>query len=421
MKKRNLTMITAGLALMALTVSACGGADLSNTFTEAQQEIFCQPDAASDLGTLQNDAGDQAAMITLAEVNSFAQLAQFYPADEAILAIVIAGKLRAQGVFASDEAYATLIRFLRYQVEGLAMSLRQAPGMWFFRCPESGRMFMYFDPQGISYQQIDFVFTTDNWASARAVTFEEGFFGSWLAHAENLPANGRMAYALHIWGTDGRDFWLNNGREQGIYGGRFWLNYSFELPAASGFRLPPSAPAFVQLLRTFQHPASPAGTTISSAEFNLLVEEITWEGGYAVHDPEVIRPLLREFDDLAAAGANFEPGIFDPMRNFVQTQLDMFPWATYPSATFDRTCAGSLLMTLNEAQSQGARLYYATDGWNTPHAVECPLTNGLPLCDLGHIPPGTLLSYAILIFTQDGGTRWIHAYPNNNFFHTVNN
>jgi len=342
--------------------------------------------------------------MTIQDVHALAPLVATYSADDAITGIVIAGRLRGEGAFASDQAYAALLRLFRYQVKGLAMSLQQVPGMSFVRCPHSDTLWMFFDSQGVRYQDIEIVFSTDDWATSQTVTFEKGLFGTWIAAGDSLPPDGRFSYALHLWGTDGRDF---------------WLNYSFNLPAASGLRLRPTAPAFVQLLRTFQDPDSPAGTTISNDEFSILVEEMTWEGGYAVHDPKVVRPIMAELDSLAAAGADFEPGLLENMRRFCQNQLDLFPWATYPSAMFDRTDEGSLTMRIHEPGANGARLYYSTDGWNNPKTAECALVNdGLPTCDLGHIPPGAVLSYSILIFTNDGD-RWIHAFPNNNFFQEI--
>ncbi|MCD6500323.1 MAG: hypothetical protein J7M25_18660 [Deltaproteobacteria bacterium] len=114
-------------------------------------------------------ADDSSTKMTVEDVHALAPIIATYSADDAITGIVIAGRLRGEGAFASDQAYAALLRLFRHQIKGLAMSLRQAPGMSFVRCPGSDTLWMFFDSQGVRYQNIEIVFSTDNWATSQTI------------------------------------------------------------------------------------------------------------------------------------------------------------------------------------------------------------------------------------------------------------
>ena len=359
-----------------------------------------------DLQALTSTASDGGSAITEAEAAQFAASSLRYTADESILGIVFAGGLRTSGHFPSDTAYAALVQALRFRVLGLAISLRQAPATTFARVGPDG-LVVTFDPRGVGYTRVDIVYSWDHWTSATLSAGRDGRFRGTLPGA---PAQGRLTYAMHLYGADGNDFWINNPEELGIYRGTAHFDFSLDLAATLATPDRPSAPAFVQLLDMFTDPASPGGAAITGDEFSLLVEEITWEGGTAVDQRSVLVAVLVELDRLEQAGA-VASDLAANMRTFLQNQIR--PTATFPDAHFQRGAGGRLELALDGGGFTRARVYYSTDGWDLPHVVDCTRT-----CALGDLPSDALLSYTVAFEHADGSISWVHSALGN-FFEEV--
>ena len=64
------------------------------------------------------------------------------------------------------------------------------------------------------------------------------------------------------------------------------------------------------------------------------------------------------------------------------------------------------------------RLYYATDGWNSPKVTECtPLGRaGFVQCAMGFLPIDTLVSYSAIIRYSSGPDQIVHATDGGNVF-----
>jgi hypothetical protein len=359
-----------------------------------------------DLQALTAAASDGGSAITEAEAAQFAASASRYSADESILGIVVAGGLRTTGHFPSDAAYGAILQALRFRVVGLAVTLRQAPATTFARVG-ADELVVTFDPRGVGYTRVDIAYSWDRWSSATLSAGRDGRFRGTLPGA---PARGRLTYALHLYGADGNDFWINNPEELGVYRGTAHLDFSLDLAATFATPDIPSTPAFVQLLDTFTDPASPGGAAITGDEFSLLVEEITWEGGTAVDQRSVLVPVLGELDRLEQAGA-VASDLAANMRTFLQNQIR--PTATFPGAHFQRGVGGRLEIVLDGADFTRARVYYSTDGWDTPHVTECTR-----ICGLGDIPSDALIAYTIAFDHADGSTSWVRSALGN-FFQEV--
>ncbi len=375
---------------------------------------FARADINADLDALTAAGSDGGAAITDAEAATFAAGASAYGADDAILGLVHAHGLRMDGSFPADSAYATINQALRFRVDGLAVSKRQAPGIRFARASTTAPIEVTFDSQGVDYTQVDLVFTWDAWTTARGVTLSPNCHGDYTAILQGAPANGTFAYSLHLFGPDGSDLWTNNPRELGIYGGQSYRNYDLQLAAMTATPAEPTKPAFAQLLRTFADPRSLGGATVTSSEFSELVQEITWEGGTGVEHRAALRPALDELYDLESEGVTFEVPAAN-LRDFLTAQ--MTATATYPSAFYQRAADGRLTMTIAEPSAASARVYYSTDGWNIPHVTSCsrPEPGAALSCDLGYLLPGALWSYTIATTDADGNEHWIRSTLGNFF------
>jgi hypothetical protein len=321
----------------------------------------------------------------------------FADADDALAGIAAAAAARANGAFVKDEDYGTLQLAQRARVVGLAPASLQAPGLDFHR-GLGDDLLAFFDAQGVDYTRVDLVFTTDEWQTTRAVSFDCG-----AAILTDIPASGTLIYALHVFGADGRDFWLANGRESGVYGGTRALDFRYPLAAAPAWPVAPSAPAFARLIEESAAWYSPDGAEITMGDFSMLVEQLTWEGGPGTDQPAAIDPALVALDDAVAAGVVFAGGIEDGIRGFLVQMR--FATARLDSASFSRGANGSLLVHVDGAR----RVDYSTDGWQIAHSVTCT-----DVCDLGAIAPGTYLSYAV---QTTGG--WLRSPTLGNFFHDV--
>jgi len=396
------------LALLVLSTSTAAAADIATRFDEAQSA---------------DSAGG--ATITDEEVAAIAAGAETLGADTAVLGIAIANRVR--GAYASDDSYTLLVSAFRQRVRGLAVSQMQAPGFRLKRSSADADMLFLLDQWGdprtgaatfVSFAGVDVVYSWDGWATTHAVSLVPrigGYYAEWVA---GIPATGRLEYAIHLWGSDGRDFWLNNGRDLGIYGGTFFQNYSLDLWPRMGYALEPSLPAFAQLVSTFVDPRSEGGATVTMGELSLLVEQLTWEGGMGVEDPLAIRPALEVVDDLVAGGADAEGEVLSNMATFMSGM--MLETATYPSIFFSRSERGLLTGAIWEQDAASATIIYSTDGWNIPHVAQCARSApAQPLaCELGYLPVGTYVAYTIAIQTADGSERWIRSALGN-FFHAI--
>jgi hypothetical protein len=372
-------------------------------------------DSVADLQALCAPGSAGGHTITLAEAQAFAAAADAYDADDAVRGIVFARVIRPS---CADGVYSTLITALRYRVAGLAVSQNQAPGMRFARQPGATAISATFDARGCSYTRVDVVYTWDYWATTGAATLVEQQPGLFQATLVGAPAEGTFDYALHLFGADGCDLWLNNGRDLGVYQGQLHYNHRLALGAMAATPTTPTRPALCQLVRSFADPDSPGGAKVVSAETNLLVEETTWEGGSAINDPAVLNPAINEVSLMQQEGVVFEAGVAETMTQFISN----LRWesASWPDALFSRSAGGQLQLWTSVPDAAAMKVVFSTDGWNTPLVAQC--SADAP-CALGHLPPGTHLAYAVDLQLADGSTRRIRAMNaagvEKNFFQPV--
>ena len=385
---------------------------------------ICYADINADITQMLLQDSDGSTTITNLEAEKFIEDVSKYNADDAILGIVIINKLRSG---ASDDVYSKIVEALRYQVKGLGVSLRQAPGSSYYYDDDTNKLTFYFDPQGVKYSSVNIVYTIDNWSSTSWSELSYHWSGVWTLEIDIPDKDSHFEYAMYLIGLDGWGFWINNGRETGVYNGRYWLNYSFDISAANENAKHPAEPAFVQLVQTFTDSSSHSGSVISQDEFSLLVEQLTWEGGMGVNDSKIIRPVIFKINNMEANGENFEGNTKDGMIDFLMSMVNQFKWASYPGLKFEVTDDGQLNMIILQQNLSWARLYYTTDGWNTPRVSECApqyqsfAKSSLPVCKIGYVPPEVLMSYVMVFYDNNGNERWVKVDGNYNFFQEVPN
>lgn len=383
--------------------------------TAAQTQIW---PALLDLEELTSPGSEGGAAITEQEAWEYASQMASYGYEECIDAIAVAYAYRHHGYTFEGGAYDTIVSNLRYQVEGLAIGHREAPGVSFLTGPKAQGVGIHFDPEGVGYTAVDVVYTSDAWLTAQAASLE-ATAGGWVAQLDT-PPTGRLEYALHLFGPDGQDFWLNNGRDLGVYQGAYWLNFGLDLESTYHRPRDEEPPALQRLLIAYLHPWSVEGPVVSMAELSSLVEQLTWEGGHGIHAWGRLNDLLELIGSMDQAGL-MEAGAGDAFTGFVEAQRDQFHHATYPGASWQRGPEGVLWMDLQDDYASSAEIYYSTDGWSTAHSTWCTRwePEGGLRCQLGHFPPGTMLTYTFVLRYPDGGEVWHHVAGDLNFVHEV--
>jgi hypothetical protein len=406
--QRGARMKPASAAVSLALVLAAAPAHADDTVVAALESLT---DPGSDAGSVISDA-EAAAFAASVEVS--------YSGDEALLGAVIACRLRTEGAFA-DAAYTTVQRALRHRVDGLAVSLLQAPGLTFARASTEAPLSVAFDADGVAFTRVDVVYTWDDWFTTRATTLgAAGPDGVWRAELGVAPATGRLVYAVHVWGADGRDFWFNDGVENGVYGGQAFHDHSLRLEATNAVTSPTSSPVLAKLVRTFTHPDSPDGAAVGMDELSCLVEIVTWEGGPAIQDDDVLDPGIAQVDALVEAGVDFVVD-HELVTGFLDRQR--LRYGTYPAGAFTRAADGAVALELWDDVA-AAEVFYTTDGWNLPHSERCARgAAGAMTCPIGYLPRGALLAYTIKLVDHDGGVRWQRVDRGlgapSNFFHKV--
>jgi hypothetical protein len=387
-------------------LAGLAGALAASILTLAAPRV--RADALADLRAATAASSPGGAVVTSAEADALVATAPAATADDAIRALVAAGAIRTAPGFANDQDYGRLLVAYRTRVAGLTPAAIQAPGVTFQRGSD-GRLNVLFDRQRVTYARVDLIYTYDEWATTHAVTL--GGRDVLAATLDRAPAQGTIVYALHVFGPDGREFWIANGREHGVYGGSEALDYRFPIDDAAARPVAASAPPLALLIHAFGTASSPDGATVTMGDFSLMVEELTFEGGSGIDDPRLLGPALRALDELVSAGAVFDAGIEDGMRGFVERQ--QLVTATYPGAAFTRGAQGQLLMAIGEAGATSAKVLYTTDGWQSPKVATC--SGARLVCDLGAIPPGTLASYVVAVRAPGADWRWIRSVLGNFF------
>jgi hypothetical protein len=372
----------------------------------------------TELERLADVTSDGGSTITAAEVDAFvASVPATLSGDEAVLGLVVASRLRRE-VTIDDAAYSALKTALRHRVEGLGVSLLQAPGVTFQRATSAEALGVTFDAAGVAFVQVDLVYTWDGWTTTRAATLDADG-DTWRATLAGAPASGRLQYAVHVFGPDGGDYWLNYGVENGVGGGNQALDYSLDLAATVGEPVTTSAPVLAKLVRMFTHPASPGGYAVVSAELDALVEDVTWEGGPAIQDDDVLDPAIQMIEQLVADGVDFQVD-HELMIGFLDRQRLRF--GTLPGIDFVRDSDGRLEVVV-WAHPGLAELYWSTDGWNLPHSQVCAPSDDGATCDLGYVPSGALIAYTLRLTDAQGRDTWHHVDRGldrpSNFFHRV--
>ena len=77
-------------------------------------------------------------------------------------------------------------------------------------------------------------------------------------------------------------------------------------------------PPFARLVQSFARPDSLGGATVTGDEFSWLVAQTTWEGGPGIDDPATLDPTVAALDAMASNGVDFEGGVYDNMRVFLE-------------------------------------------------------------------------------------------------------
>ena len=274
-----------------------------------------------------------------------------------------------------------------------------------------------FDPQNGNYASVGLAYSGDGWNSAYATSLTAGSDGIWRGALPNLDPQAHLTFAVALGQPGGDTLWLNNPRENrpGAVG---HVDYRQALSLCEPVAAP-TTPPFVRLVQSFARPDSLDGTAVSLDEFSWLVAQATWEGGPGIDDPATIDPIVAALDAMAAAGVDFEGGIYSNMRAFL-TSMRMRLTSTN-AVTLQRNDVNQFVFVTAPQGAQWMRVYYSTDGWNTPKVIECtPLGRaGIVSCGLGFIPAGALVSYSAIVRYASGPDEYVGAADGGNVFQKI--
>jgi hypothetical protein len=166
-------------------------------------------------------------------------------------------------------------------------------------------------------------------------------------------------------------------------------------------------------------PESLGGSAVVEGEFDWFVAQFTWEG-IAPDDPAVVQPTVAALDAMNASGVQFVAS-YAAMRNFIQTPNAPMRLTSTTAVSVQRNDQNQWVQVTAPLGSQWMRVYYSTDGWETPKVVECTPTGrtGYVSCVLGYLPSKVLLSFSAIVRDTSGNDEYVHASDGGNVFMSV--
>jgi hypothetical protein len=370
-------------------------------------------DAVSALLALADPASPGGATLTADEANDYAAAVPGFAADDSVDALGLVAHFAGDPVSAAGVS--TVATALRHHVTGLRISGQTVTGLDLSSC--SGAATATFDPRGGSYTSVELTYSSDGWASAHSIALTAGIDGIWRGALPGLASAASLVYALQLGQPAGDSLWLDNPREN-LPGATGHVDYRQALSVCEPV-VTCSAPPLARLVQSFARPDSLAGSTVSSDEFSWLVAQATWEGGPGIDDPAMVDPTVAALDSMASSGVAFEGSVYNDMRTFL-LQLRMRLTST-DAVSLQRNPVNQYVYVTAPPLVQWMRVYYSTDGWNTPKVVECtPLGRaGIVTCGLGFLPAGALVGYAAIFHYATGPDTYVHARDGGNVFQAV--
>jgi hypothetical protein len=370
-------------------------------------------DAVAALLALGDPASAGGTSLTADEANGYAAAVANFAADDSVDALGLVA--RFAGDPASSAGVSTVATALRHHVAGLRISGQTVTGLDLSSC--SGAATATFDPQNGNYAAVVLVYSGDGWASAHSAALSAGSDGIWRGALPSLDPQAHLVFALQLGQPGGDSLWLDNPRENrpGV-GGHVDYRQALSLcePVAT-----PTTPPFTRLVQSFARPDSLDGSAVSLDEFSWLVAQTTWEGGPGVDDPATIDSTVAALDTLASSGVDFEGSVYSNMRAFVE-QMRMRVTSTN-AVSLQRNGVNQFVFVTAPQGAQWMRVYYSSDGWNTPKVIECtPLGRaGIVSCGLGFMPAGALVAYSAIVRYASGPDEYVHASDGGNVFQPV--
>ena len=400
---------TSNLLVLSFSLLAACSAPASLDRVGAGGEALSSSDAVSPLVAFAASASDGGPILTAAEAASYVAKVPSFDGDTSVDALGILARFEQAS---APSAIASVTLALRHHVEGLRISGLHVSGLTLSSCAGSG-VLAALDPKGASYTHVTIVYSSDAWQTTHAAELAPSSDGLFRASLPGLDAHANVDYALSLTQYTGEISWLNNPRENrpGVVS-HIDFRQAVDLcePSVSA-----STPPFARLVRSFALPDSLGGAAFTSSEVDWLVAQTTYEGGPGIDDPDANDPAVAALDAMNAAGITFEGGAYAIARNFL-SQMRM------RTATSDvvKLVRGPTQNVIAAAPvgAQFMRLYYSTDGWNSPKVTECtPLGRaGLVNCGLGFLPVDTLVSYSAIIRYASGPDQIVRASDGGNLF-----
>jgi hypothetical protein len=392
----------AALSAVTLTAVGCSSGSTAPALGEQSSAVTAAAasmvDPVSALLALAAATSDGGASLTSAEADAYAAQVPRFAADAA----------SAAGV-------STVATALRHHVAGLRISGQTVTGLDLSSC--SGAATATFDPQNGNYAGVGVTYSGDGWTTVHSAALTVGSDGIWRGALPGVDANANLTFAVQLGQPGGDSSWLNDPRENRPGAGGH-VDYRQALAICEPVATP-ATPPFVRLVQSFARPDSLDGSAVSLDEFSWMVAQTTWEGGPGIDDPTTLDPVVAALDAMAAAGVDFEGGIYPNMRAFLASMRMRLTSTT--AVTLQRNGVNQYVFVTAPDGAQWMRVYYSTDGWSTPKVVECtPLGRaGIVSCGLGFIPAGALVSYSAIVRYASGPDEYVHASDGGNVFQKI--
>ncbi|HEY2515872.1 MAG TPA: hypothetical protein VGI39_33610 [Polyangiaceae bacterium] len=397
---------------LAAALAACGSSASTDRAASAAEPL--SGGALAALVALAAPGSPGGASLTADEAASYIAQVPGFDADGSVDAL---GVLARFDDATSSPQISPIARALRAHVSGLRIAGLTVSGLVIDSCGGAG-VTATFDPKGAPYAGVTLVYSPDGWTHPYSAALLAGTDGLFRASLSGLDPSGSIVFAVALDQPGGDRLWLNNPREvsPGAVGHvDFRQSLALCEPVAE-----PTVPPFARLVQSFALADSLGGTTVTNDEFSWMVAQTTWEGGPGEDDPAVIDPTVAALDALNAAGVPFEGGTYTYMRNFLEQMKTRMTSTT--AVTLGRNPANPYVYVAAPLGAQFMRVYYSTDGWNTPKVVECtPLGRaGSVVCGLGYLPAGALVSFSAIVRYATGGDVTVHAADGGNVFEKAN-
>jgi hypothetical protein len=382
--------------------------------TGALGEPLSPEGAVAELVALGAASSAGGAAITPAEAAGYIADIPSFGGDETTDALGVLASFQDSGTDAATMN--NLTNELRAHVQGIRIAGMTVDGLSISYCSGSAAA-ATFDPKGANYAGVTIVYAADRgWAPAYSAQFTLGGDNLYHATLAGLDPQGTIVYAIEVEQPSGDTLWLNNPRENQP-GAVFHWNYFQYLHLCEPVAVT-STPPFGRLIESFTLPESAGGATVVQEEFDWLVAQWTYEG-VPPDDPDVLGPTVATLDAMYAAGDDIPS--YGAIRSFLLHAEATMRVTTTSAVTVQRNETNQWVQITAPLGSQWMRIYYSTDGWDTPKVVECTPTGrlGYVSCGLGYMPIDTLLSFSAIVRNSSGGDDSVHAGDGGNVFGKV--